>query len=145
MKNIGRIVFTAFLILSILFPAGQAGNFSLVPSPVLAGEDDETEIGSPHLFIAWNTSVQEFHAGEEKNLIIPIFNDGNGTASQCYASLSVSNPNEFPFVLDGLKTTRPLTNIKSKQTIWADFGKVKVSSSAKSQLYEVTVNLDYKD
>ncbi len=144
MKKAGWMVWMFLFIFGFTIPiVNIPGNGSRIVAA--AEEDEEVDPGTPHLFVAWNSSVQEFRAGETQNLIIPIFNEGDGTASQCYASLSVSNPNEFPFVLDGLKTVRPLTNIHAKQTIWADFGPVQVSSSAKSQLYELTVNVEYRD
>ena len=133
MKTLRHILFVTILTMGMIFPAGDFAGISCLNVDIAqaAGDEEEENPGTPRLFIDWNNSVQEFQAGEVKNLVIPIYNDGDGVASECYATLSVSNPNEFPFQLDGLKTTRSLTNINSKQTIWADFGPVSVSSAAK--------------
>lgn len=139
--------FLVLLLASALLFGGNGGIFGETPLQIAAaaGNNEDTNEGMPRLFIAWKSAVQEFHSGESQSLVVPILNDGNGDASQCYASFTISNPNEFPFVLDHFPTTKALTNIGSKQTVWADFGMVEVAPTAKSQLYELTLNVEYKD
>ena len=108
-----------------------------------AADDSDMSVprGEPHILIANDSWMPEYKAGEKINLSIPIENTGSGSANNVDVSLSVSDPDKFPFKSNKMSYNYHTSSIDPGSTT-ASFN-VTIPPNVKSGTYPITVNISY--